>query len=33
VLADIGKEFGIDFGKKCLPLKEIKKILGQVKKS
>lgn len=32
VLADIGKAFGIDFGKKCLSLKEIKKILGQVKK-
>ncbi|MET1248575.1 IS1634 family transposase [Sporolactobacillus sp. STCC-11] len=32
VLTDIGKAFGIDFGKKCLPLQEIKKILGQVKK-
>lgn len=32
VLADIGKAFDIDFGKKCLPLQEIKKILGQVKK-
>lgn len=33
VLADIGQAFGIDFGKKCLSLKEIKKILGEVKKA
>ena len=32
VLSDIGKEFGIDFGKKCRPLGEIKKMLGKVKK-
>lgn len=31
VLSDVGKEFSIDFGKKCLPLNEIKKILGKVK--
>ncbi|WP_010632434.1 IS1634 family transposase [Sporolactobacillus vineae] len=33
VLADIGKTFGIDFGKKCLSLGAIKKILGKVKKA
>jgi transposase len=32
VLADLGKEFGIHFGKKCMTLGEIKKILGAVKK-
>ncbi len=32
VLADIEKELGIDLGKKCLSLGEIKKILGAVKK-
>ncbi|WP_100013351.1 IS1634 family transposase [Lentibacillus sediminis] len=32
LLADIGKEVGIDFGKKYMPLGEIKKILGEVKK-
>lgn len=32
VLSDTGREFGIDFRKKCRPLKEIKKILGDVKK-
>lgn len=32
VLADVGKEFDIDFGKKCMALGEIKKILGEVKK-
>lgn len=32
LLADIGKEVGIDFGKKCMSLGEIKKILGEVKK-
>lgn len=32
VLADIGREFGINFGKKYRPLGEIKKILGEVKK-
>lgn len=32
VLSSIGKELGIDFGKKCLQLREIKKILGEVKK-
>lgn len=31
-LSDIGKEFGIDFGKKCMPLGEIKKVLAKVKK-
>lgn len=31
-LNDIGQEFGIEFDKKCLPLGEIKKILGEVKK-
>lgn len=31
-LSDIGKAFGIDFGKKCMPLGEIKKILGEMKK-
>lgn len=33
VLSDIGKELDIDFGKKCMQLGEIKKILGDVKKS
>lgn len=32
VLVDIGKELGIDFGKKYMSLREIKKILGDVKK-
>lgn len=32
VLADIGNELGIDFGKKYMRLGEIKKILGRVKK-
>jgi transposase len=32
VLSDIHKELGIDLGQKCLSLKEIKKILGDVKK-
>lgn len=32
ILSDMGQEFGIDFGKKCLPLGEIKKMLGKVKK-
>lgn len=32
VLSDIDKEMGIDLGKKCLSLGEIKKILGEVKK-
>jgi len=32
-LADIGRVFDIDFGKKCMPLGDIKKILGEVKKS
>jgi transposase len=32
VLVDTGKELGIDFGKKCMPLGEIKKILGETKK-
>jgi transposase len=32
VLADIGKKLNIDFGKKCMRLGEIKKILGGVKK-
>lgn len=32
ILADIGREFGIGFGKKCMSLGEIKKILGEVKK-
>ncbi|PWA04677.1 IS1634 family transposase [Pueribacillus theae] len=32
VLSDIKKEMGIDLGKKCLSLGEIKKILGAVKK-
>lgn len=32
VLADIGKAFDIDFGKKCLSLGAIKKIFGKVKK-
>ncbi len=32
VLEDIGKELGIDFGKKIMTLGEIKKILGEVKK-
>jgi len=31
-LADVGNTFGIDFGKKCMALGEIKKILGGVKK-
>lgn len=33
VLEDIGKELGIDFGKKFMRLGEIKKILGETKKS
>ena len=33
VLADIGKELNIDFGKKCMQLGDIKKILGEAKKS
>ena len=32
VLDNIGKELNIDFGKKCMQLGEIKKILGAVKK-
>lgn len=32
ILEDIGKELKIDFSKKCLPLEDIKKILGEVKK-
>lgn len=32
VLADIGKELDIDFGKKCMPLGEVKKVLAGVKK-
>lgn len=32
ILADIGKVFDIDFGKKCMPLGDIKKILGETKK-
>ncbi len=32
VLADVGQTFGIDFGKKCMSLGEIKKILAEVKK-
>jgi len=32
VLEDIGKELGIDFGKKIMTLGEIKKILREVKK-
>lgn len=32
ILADIGKELDIDFGKKCMPLGEVKKILAEVKK-
>jgi len=32
ILADIGQEFNIDFGKKCMSLGELKKILGEVKK-
>ncbi|WP_010529451.1 IS1634 family transposase [Lentibacillus jeotgali] len=32
ILSDIGQELGIDFGKKCMSLGEIKKILGKVKK-
>lgn len=31
-LSDLSKATGIDFGKKCMPLGEIKKILGKVKK-
>jgi hypothetical protein len=31
-LTDMGKVFDIDFGKKCMTLGEIKKILGSVKK-
>lgn len=31
-LIDMGTDFGIDFGKKCMALGEIKKILGKVKK-
>jgi len=33
ILADIGTELGIDFSKKYMSLGEIKKILGEVKKS
>jgi transposase len=33
ILADIGTEFGIDFSKKYMSLGEIKKFLGEVKKS
>jgi len=32
ILADIGQEFNIDFGKKCMSLGELKKILVKVKK-
>ena len=32
ILADIGQEFRIDYGKKCMSLGELKKILGKVKK-
>lgn len=32
VLADIGKNLNINFGRKCMQLGEIKKILGEVKK-
>ena len=32
ILTNIGKELNIDFGKKCMQLGEIKKILGEVKK-
>lgn len=32
VLADIGKVLDIDFGKKCMPLGDIKKILCEVNK-
>lgn len=32
VLADIGRELGVDFGKKYMRLGDIKKILGQIKK-
>lgn len=33
ILFDIGKELDIDFGKKCMSLGEIKKVLGDAKKS
>ena len=33
ILEAIGKQTGIDFGKKCMSLGEIKKILGDVKKA
>jgi len=33
VLSDIGETVGIDFGKKCMALGDIKKILGEIKKS
>ena len=32
ILTDIGSELGIDFGKKCMTLGEIKKVLADVKK-
>ncbi|WP_049769587.1 IS1634 family transposase [Desulfitobacterium hafniense] len=32
ILADIGQEFNIDFGRKCMSLGELKKTLGKVKK-
>ncbi|MDD4335192.1 MAG: transposase, partial [Desulfotomaculaceae bacterium] len=32
ILSDIGNKFGIDFGRKCMTLSDIKKILGAVKK-
>ncbi|QSZ28460.1 hypothetical protein ACETAC_06545 [Aceticella autotrophica] len=33
ILEDIGKELNIDFSKKIMKLGEIKKILGETKKS
>ncbi|NMA26128.1 MAG: IS1634 family transposase [Clostridiales bacterium] len=33
ILSDVGNTFGIDFGKKCMTLGDIKKVLGTVKKS
>jgi len=32
ILSDVGNTFGIDFGKKCMTLGDIKKVLGAVKK-
>ena len=32
ILADVGEELGIDFGRKCMQLGDIKKVLGATKK-